>query len=288
MNILISGANNYIAKDLINFFSRNKNNKIIATYKKKIKKIKKINIVYKKIDLQKKVNINFRFDTFIHCAAATPLKYYNKKEYKMININGLKKILKFCNNGVKSIILLSTLSVYGKIGSKIISENTPLRGSSEYAKSKIKMEQELRSFSKKNSTKILVLRLPGVIGKTLNNNNFLNEIISKIKSNTEFTVYNPNSLYNNLITTEVLYKIIRKFITKPQKKKFELYNCASTKPQRLITVIFDIAKIFKTIPKFKLIQKKKNSFSISTKKILKNNYPLKTLKSSLKRILTMY
>ena len=42
------------------------------------------------------------------------------------------------------------------------------------------------------------------------------------------------------------------------------------------------------IPKFKLIRKKKNSFSISTKKILKNNYPLKTLKSSLKRILTMY
>ena len=41
MNILISGANNYIATDLINFFSRNKNNKIIATYKKKIKKIKK-------------------------------------------------------------------------------------------------------------------------------------------------------------------------------------------------------------------------------------------------------
>ena len=72
------------------------------------------------MDLQKKININFRFDTFIHCAAATPLKYYNKKEYKMININGLKKILKFCNNEVKSIILLSTVSVYGKINSKII------------------------------------------------------------------------------------------------------------------------------------------------------------------------
>lgn len=240
------------------------------------------------MDLQKKININFRFDTFIHCAAATPLKYYNKKEYKMININGLKKILKSCNNEVKNIILLSTLSVYGKIDSKIISENTPLRGTSEYAKSKIKMEQELRCFSKKRMTKVLILRLPGVIGKTLNNNNFLNETISKIKSNAEFTIYNPNSLYNNLITTEVLYKIIRKFIMKSQKKKFELYNCASTKPQRLISVIFDIAKIFKKKLKFKIIQTKKNSFSISTKKILKNNYPLSSLKSSLKRTLTMY
>ena len=42
--------------------------------------------------------------------------------------------------------------------------------------------------------------------------------ISKIKSNAEFTLYNPNSLYNNLITTEVLYKIIRKFIMKSKKK----------------------------------------------------------------------
>jgi dTDP-4-dehydrorhamnose reductase len=43
MNILITGANNYIAHDLINFFSDKKSNKIIATYKKKIKKIKKKN-----------------------------------------------------------------------------------------------------------------------------------------------------------------------------------------------------------------------------------------------------
>jgi len=41
MNILITGANNYISRDLIKFFSKEKSNNIIATFKKKIKKIKK-------------------------------------------------------------------------------------------------------------------------------------------------------------------------------------------------------------------------------------------------------
>ena len=54
MNILITGANNYIAKDLISLFAKNKANRIIATYKKKIVKIKKGNVVYKKLDLKKK------------------------------------------------------------------------------------------------------------------------------------------------------------------------------------------------------------------------------------------
>ena len=286
MNILITGANNYIAKDLISLFAKNKANRIIATYKKKIVKIKKGNVVYKKLDLKKKININFKFDTLIHCAAATPLKFYTKKDYKIINIDGLKKILELCNDEVKHIILLSTVSVYGNITSRIISEKTSLRGSSEYAKSKINMEKKLKSFSKKNNTKILVLRLPGVIGKTLNNNNFLSAIISRIKKNIEFTIHNSDSLYNNLITTEVLYMIIKKFITKKNKKKFELYNCASTKPQKLISIIYDIEKIVKRIPKFKLLKIKKKTFIISTKELLKNKYPLMSLKLSLKRILT--
>ena len=283
MIFLVTGANNYIARDLINFFSENKSNKIIGSYKKKIKKIKKKNIFYKKIDLKKKININFGFDALIHCAAATPLKSYNKKDYSRINVIGLQNLLKFCKQKAKYIILLSTISVYGKINSKIISERTPLKGMNEYAKSKIKMENELKKFSKKNNTKILILRLPGVIGKTINSNNFLSETISKIKSNKEFNIYNPNHFFNNLITTKVLYRIIQKFINK-SKNKIEIYNCASTKPEKLISLILYLAKILKTTPKFKLINSQSNSFNISTKKILQNNYPLMSTKLSLKEI----
>jgi len=283
MIFLITGANNYIAHDLINFFSENKSNKIIGSYKKKIKKIKKKNIFYKKIDLKKKININFKFDALIHCAAATPLKSYNKKDYSRINVTGLQNLLKFCKQKAKYIILLSTISVYGEINSKIISERTPLKGMNEYAKSKIKMENDLKKFSKKNNTKILILRLPGVIGKTINSNNFLSETISKIKSNKEFNIYNPNHFFNNLITTKVLYRIIQKFINK-SKNKIEIYNCASTKPEKLISLILYLAKILKTTPKFKLINSQSNSFNISTKKILQNNYPLMSTKLSLKEI----
>jgi len=285
MNILITGANNYIAHDLINFFSDKKSNKIIATYKKKIKKIKKKNIIYEKIDLTKNFSFDHKFDVLIHCAAATPFKFYTKKEYEKINIEGFKKILKLCKKKIRNIILFSTVSVYGKIDVKVISEKTPLNGQTNYAKSKIAMENILKKFSKKNNTKILILRLPGVIGTGINHNNFLSETISKIKENKEFNLFNPNFFFNNLVTTKGLYKIINKFIYKKNKKKIEIYNCGSKNSQKLIRIIFYIARIFKTKPKFIIINSKSKNFTISTKKILKNNYPIDKIEKSLKEIL---
>lgn len=285
MNILITGANNYISRDLIKFFSKEKSNNIIATFRKKIKKIKKKNILYKKVDLKKKIFLNINIETLIHCAAATPLKFYSKKDYEIINVQGLKKILKFCNKETKYIILLSTISVYGRINSKIISEKTPLRGNTEYAKSKIKMENQLKIFGKNKKTRILILRLPGVIGSTINKNNFLSEVISNIKNNAEFKLYNPDSLFNNLVTTKVLYRIIKKFITQKNTKRIQLYNCATTNPKKLISVIFYIANILKKKPKFNIIKSAEKYFNISTAKLIKNRYPLKTTLSSLKEIL---
>jgi nucleoside-diphosphate-sugar epimerase len=284
MNILITGANNYIARDLINFFSEKKSNNIIATFKRKIKKIKKKNVLYKKLDLKKKFILNNKFDVLVHCASATPLRFYTKKDYTKINVQGFKKILKFCKNA-KYIILLSSIAVYGKINAKLISEKTNLKGNTEYAKSKIKMENQLKIFGKKKKIRILILRLPGVIGATINKNNFLSEVISNIKKNTEFKFSNPDSLFNNLVTTKILYRIIKKFITRKNIKYIELYNCATTNPRRLIKIIFYVAKILKKKPKFKIIKSAKKYFNISTTKLLENRYPLKSTLSSLKEIL---
>jgi nucleoside-diphosphate-sugar epimerase len=284
MNILITGANNYIARDLIDFFSEEKSNNIIATFKKKIKKIKKKNILYKKLDLKKKFILNNKFDVLIHCASATPLRFYSKKDYTKVNIQGFKKILKFCEN-TKYIILLSSIAVYGKINTKLISEKTSLKGNTEYAKSKIKMENQLKIFGKNKKTRILILRLPGVIGSTINKNNFLSEVISNIKTNTEFKLSNPHSPFNNLVTTKVLYRIIRKFITQKNTKRIQLYNCAATNPKKLISVILYIANILKKKPRFNIIKSAKKYFNISTAKLIKNRYPLKTTLSSLKEIL---
>lgn len=284
MNILITGANNYIARDLINFFSEEKSNNVIATFKKKIKKIKKKNILYKKLDLKKKFILNYKFDVLIHCASATPVRFYTKEDYIKINIQGFKKILKFCEK-TKYIILLSSIAVYGKINTKIISEKTNLKGNTEYAKSKIKMENQLKIFGKNKKTRILILRLPGVIGSTINKNNYLSEVISNIKTNTEFKLHNPESPFNNLITTKGLYRIIKKFITHKNTKSIQLYNCATTNPKKLISIIFYIANILKKKPQFKIIKSAKKYFNISTARLEENYYPLKTTLSSLKEIL---
>ena len=44
MKILITGSNNYIANDIIELFSKDNKNEIIATYNKKKPRLKKKNI----------------------------------------------------------------------------------------------------------------------------------------------------------------------------------------------------------------------------------------------------
>jgi|688.fasta_scaffold164691_2 nucleoside-diphosphate-sugar epimerase len=285
MNILITGANNYIAKDLINFFSKKKTNYIIATYRKKVQKLIKKNVIYKKLDLKKKIFIKNKIDALIHCAAATPTKFYTKEQYQKINVQGFQKLLKLCQKRTKYIILLSTISVYGKINSKIISEKTSLKGNNDYAKTKIIMENQLKNFAKKNKTRILILRLPGVIGSIPNQNTFLNTVISKIKKNSKFNIYNPETLFNNLVTTKILYRVINKFMHRESQDRIELYNCATTNPKKLISIISYISNILKKKSKFNIVQSAKKSFTISTFKLIKNQYPLKTTFDSLKETL---
>ena len=122
MRILITGSNNYIAKDLIELFGKNKKIQIIGSSNRKkpliYNKYKNIKLI--KIDLKKKIKPLKKINILIHCASATPYKKYTNLEYQKINILGFKKILKSVNTGnLSHIILFSTVSVYGKIRKKI-------------------------------------------------------------------------------------------------------------------------------------------------------------------------
>jgi hypothetical protein len=67
--------------------------------------------------------------------------------------------------------------------------------------------------------------------------------------------------------------------------RIELYNCATTNPKKLISIISYISNILKKKSKFNIVQSAKKSFTISTFKLIKNQYPLKTTFDSLKETL---
>jgi len=88
----------------------------------------------------------------------------------------------FCGNiNVKKILYLSSIDVYGENPAIMtpLSESTPARPSSEYAKSKVNAEKILTNFLSKN--KLQILRLPGIYGSSaLYENYFKSGLANKI------------------------------------------------------------------------------------------------------------
>ena len=285
MNILISGYSNYIIKDLVSFFSKDKKKFIVATYNSKKPRIKRKNIIFCKLDLKKKIRKIRNINVLIHGAAATPLKNHTKIDYKKINVMGFKKILKAIYNiNLSHIVLFSTVSVYGKIKKKSIKENAPLLANNDYAKTKIAMEKILTQFCKKKKICGLTLRFPGVLGTRKNENNFLSNVIKNIKDNKSFKVYGPNNMFNNMIGTKDLSKIILKFF-KSKKKKNIILNCAISEKRKILEIINMIEDLIGKKAKFNLINSQNNNFTINNSKLLKSGYKVSNIKTTLKEII---
>ena len=285
MNVLITGYSNYIAKDIIKKFLQRKKINVIATYRSKKPGITQKNLEFLKIDLQKEVPKIKNVNLLIHCASATPFKKYSKKEYSKINILGFKKILRaVINKNLSHVVLFSTMSVYGKISKNAVTERYPLKGETPYALSKIKMEKTLNKFCKENSINGLTLRLPGVLGSGKNENNFLSNIIKCILEEKPFQVFGSENLFNNLIGTSDIYKIILHFLKKNNLKN-EIFNCSITKAKKIKKIILLIERLTGKKSLIKELKAKEDPFLINNSKLLKSGYKVSTLTSTLKKIL---
>ena len=133
------------------------------TFPHNLKKNKKVKII--KFDLKKKFNLKKKVDFLVHCAGAIPSYNFSSNQYFKINVLGFKRIL---DNQIilksKKIVLISTISVYGKINSKYLTEtNSTKKKISNYARSKLQMENLLINFCKDKNIKYLILRLPAII-----------------------------------------------------------------------------------------------------------------------------
>ena len=277
--ILITAGNSNIGSDLVNYFSKKKNI-VFETYRNKKNKLKDSNIFHIKYNFKNKFLIKENFDLLIHCASLTPYKYKISNAFINLNFEGLKKIL-YSKSRFKKIVLLSSLSVYGKINNNILSENYKKKKINAYGISKIKMEKLLISYCKKNKIDFIILRLPGIIGNFQADANFINNIILKFSNNELIEFKNPNSYFNNVVHTETIAKISEKFLLKKNAKfKNKIFNISSTKPIKLINLIKKIKNKFKSKSKIRILPSNK-TFIISTKKCEKFNINLMTTDKSI-------
>lgn len=282
MKILVTGSGTLIGNCTSSYLMQ-KRQDIIGTYNKSypLNLKKKIKLI--KLDLSKNFKVKENFDYLIHCASGIPDFNLSKKKLFNINVLGFRRLLKIAKiNNIKKIILLSSTSVYGRITSKKIDENTKFNKPDNYGMTKIIMEKDLINFSKKNNIEYVILRIPGVLGKN-SKHNFLSRLIEKLKYNNigTFTLYNKNLKFNNLIHVEDLSKIIFQCIK--SNRLTGIFLLGSKNPVKFKNLIYKINKYCKLNFIFK---SNSNSFNLDLSKSLKNKIKLNSATKTFEKFLS--
>lgn len=272
MQILITGSNGVVGREIVQLLSKNKKYNLILLTNNKNKKNKK-KIFYQ--DLTKSISFKLKIDAIIHCAAKNPLSKTgsNPKNIYSANIQMTKNIINFSNkNNVKKIIFLSAMDVYGSIKKKILFEDQKAINPNLYGKSKSLSEKLF--CSKKNKFRTVCLRIPGIFTSDLTRNRpLIINILKKIKNNENVTAYNLDKKFNNILDATEIVKFIKIILNKSVIKS-DVYNLSASNPIKFIKVINLLKKIFKSNSKIINKNLKLNSFIISNKKI-KNEFQVK-------------
>ena len=171
-NVLITGGAGYIGSHVTETLLK-KNKKVFLVdnlstgHKKLINKKAK----FFKLDIAnkhgiKKIIEKYKIDSIIHLAAHLIIGEGQKKpkKYYKNNVLGTKKLMEACkNSSVKNFIFSSTAAIY-KEGQYKVSENSMIKPKSVYGKTKIKAENLIINFAKKNKINYGILRYFNIAG----------------------------------------------------------------------------------------------------------------------------
>ena len=295
-NILITGGAGYIGSHVTEILLK-KYKKVflldnLSTGHRKLinKKAKFFKLDIHRKDKVRKIIKKNKIDSIIHLAAnliigegqRKPKKYYKN------NVLGTKNLLEACKDtSVKNFIFSSTAAIY-KEGQYKVSEKSIIKPKSVYGKTKIKAENLIRNFTKKNKINYGILRYFNIAGSSpsgkiglINKNSdhlFKNYSIEILKKKPKLKIYGTNyktkdgSCIRDFIhvsdIAEIHYLVLEK-INKLNISK--ILNCGYNKG----TSVLQVAKEFKrqSSKKVNIIKTKRRSNDLI--KIIASNKNLK-------------
>ena len=264
MNILVTGCAGFIGFSLTRELIKDKKYKIIGidnlnNISSDLKlKTKRLNLIKNKIkfyniNLEDGIKLNklfkkFKFHSVIHLAAQPGVRLSILKPdiYFESNIKGYFNILNLSRlNKVKHVMYASSSSVYGNQKKFPIREtNNTDNQISFYGLSKKLGEMMSSYFSKTYSMKITALRFFTVYGPFGRPDMAMFKFTELINKNKKIDIYNNgNHIRDFTYITNIVNPLI-KILTKKRNKLYEVYNLASSKPEKLKKYINELEKSF--------------------------------------------
>ena len=231
--------------------------------KNKLSEKKLINLNSKNMNLFKKKSINkvahkFKNSIIIYSAGKKRTRGDTYVNFQT-NIDFFFNLLHFLSiNKPKKVIFLSSIEVYGDYkGSKKIDEKTEVKPKTLYSLAKLIQEQALKFFAAKHKFDYLILRLPGIYGKDLENSSIVNKLILSLDKKHTFILKSSGDELRDYVFVKDVANFINHVIKKNVKNL--TINLVTGEPLKLKKIINLIEKNFNK--KLFIIKKKINSFS---------------------------
>lgn len=153
------------------------------------------------------------FDLVIHAAGkahSVPVTDRERAEFHEVNHKGTLHLLEALGrsgNPPGSIVLISTVSVYGLEQGLSIDEGAPLNGNSPYAVSKIRAEQAAEEWGARHGTNVLILRLPLILGRDAPGN--LGHMVRHMRRGTYLRIGSGEARRSMVLGVDVARQIMR-------------------------------------------------------------------------------
>ncbi len=239
--IIITGISGFIGKRVAEYFLNQDYFVIAPLRSSQLGNSKRKNLLLCKYENLESIAFKRKIDYIFHFASLTSVNHSDQNLIYKTNIdlaNFISKLAKICNPRI--IFFTSTISVYGEVLDSLLSFNTDINEDSvdAYGKSKLIAENILNNCAINNQYRLVIFRLPGVIGYGSHSNLISRVIKTLLSENPEpLKLINPQNLFNNIIDINTFISYINKLIS-PNYKDFEQIKTiiACKKPMKLIDI----------------------------------------------------
>ncbi len=155
--ILITGASGFLGKRIVRFLQRTSDAYLLTTSRQQ--ESFPNHLVRDLSEVKSELTTNV--DTVIHFAGLSAHQSKDDAEFHAVNVDNTIQVAKAAlESGVKRFIYISTTDVYGTTSEAPLTELSPLKPESAYAKSKLAGEEALKTLFNGSAMNLIILRLP--------------------------------------------------------------------------------------------------------------------------------
>ena len=240
MEILITGGAGFIGRHLVKLLlEKGEQVTIFDSFsnstKKQISSIIKKGVKVIEGDIRNLSSINEATknkDIVVHLAAKISVvdSINNPAETFEVNVDGTKNILSACKkNNIKKLIVASSAAVYGESSPNTkLTENSVTNPISPYGESKIKMEEEIKEFTKENNIDVIILRIFNIygIGQTPEYAGVITKFLEKISENNPLEIFGDGLQTRDFVSVN---DVVNSMYNAIQYGKNETFNIATGK-----------------------------------------------------------